>query len=158
MGVVDPSASIPASPAPRAMTPQEAVATLLIAGARADGSVSPHEANIIDLEIEGMRLFPHCSQEALQSLYGNVIARLRRHGSESAVAAAAASIPNSLRQAVFAKIVDLLLTDLRNPPDERRFADRLQRLLDIDKHTAAMVQHRKHLPYRRGGHGRTVTP
>jgi uncharacterized tellurite resistance protein B-like protein len=143
MEPVDPTESIPASSAarPRAsdITPQEAVATLLIAGARADGSVSPHEANVIEHEIEAMRLFRGCSEETLQSIYAKVMRRISRHGSETIVEKAAAAIPRGLRATVYAKMVDLLLSDGRTPLEEQLFASRIQRLLGIDDHTAAMV-------------------
>jgi hypothetical protein len=141
MEVLDPTESVAASAAAptHEMTPQEAVATLLIAGARADGSVSPHEANVIDHEIEGMRLFRGCTQETLQSLYARVASRLKRQGSDVAVRKAAAAIPRALRVSVYAKTLDLLFSDGRSPHQEQLFAEHIQRLLGIDEHTASMV-------------------
>jgi uncharacterized membrane protein YebE (DUF533 family) len=142
MEALDPTESNQASArrAPTSeMTPQEAIATLLIAGARADGSVSPHEANIIEHEIEAMRLFRGYSQETLQSLYTQVIRRIRRQGAEAAIGNAAAAVPRALRATVYAKTLDLLLCDGRTPREERLFADRIQRLLGIDDYTATMV-------------------
>jgi hypothetical protein len=141
MAVLDPTESVAASAAAptHEMTPQEAVATLLVAAARADGSVSPHEANVIDLEIEAMRLFRGCTEATLQSLHAKVSARLKRQGADVAVAKAAAAIPRALRVTVYAKTLDLLFSDGRTPHQEQVFAEQIQRLLGIDDHTASKV-------------------
>jgi hypothetical protein len=54
--MIDQSASTKETSA-SAMSPQEAFVSLLIASARADGSVSPHEANQIEHVAAGMQLF-----------------------------------------------------------------------------------------------------
>ena len=121
------------------MSAREAIAALLIAGALADGSVSPHEANVIEHEVAAMRLFRGCSQETLRSIFATIMARIRDQGVDAVVRAAAAAIPAGLRAAAFAKTIDLLYVDGRRLEAERRFAHDLQVMLCIDDVIAANV-------------------
>src|SRR5690242_623877 len=50
------------------LSPEEALVSLLIASARADGSVSVHEANTIEHVVGGMKLFRDYSGERLQKV------------------------------------------------------------------------------------------
>jgi len=127
-----------AAAASAAMSPREALAALLIAGARADGRVSTHEANVIDHEVAAMRLFRGCSPEMLQSMFTAIMARIRNEGGDAVLQAAAAAIPARLSLAAFAKTIDLLYSD-GHTDAEWRFARKLQTLLGIDDVVAARV-------------------
>jgi uncharacterized membrane protein YebE (DUF533 family) len=121
------------------MSPREAIAALLIAGARADGSVSPHEANVIEHDVAAMRLFRGCSQEAVQSIFTGVVARIDATGVDAVVRTAAAAIPAGLRATAFAMTIDLLYADGREFDGETRFALDVQALLGIDDLLAGKV-------------------
>lgn len=121
------------------MSPREALAALLVAGARADGSVSPLEANRIEHGLASMALFRGCSHDALQSMFGAVVERIKAHGSDTVARAAALAIPTELRGTAFAMAIDLLLADGRTRVKEERFAKELQMMLGIDSDTAAQV-------------------
>ncbi len=120
------------------MSPREALLTVLIAAARADGSVSPHEANQIEHAVAGMKLFRGSSHEALQSLFAATVKRIKDRGRD-AVVTAAASIPTDLRSTAFAMAIDLLLADGRSRLSEERFAGELQTLLGVDDQMSAKV-------------------
>lgn len=130
---------LPAAAGTAAMSTREAFAAVLIAGARADGTVSAHEANLIEQEVAAMRLFRDCSPETLQSLFTAIMARIGREGGDAVLRAAAAAIPARLCAPAFAKVIDLLYADGRTPPAEWRFARTLQALLGIDDIVAARV-------------------
>jgi len=121
------------------MSPREAFAALLIGAARADGSVSPHEANRIEHVVAAMKLFRGCSQETLQSMFTTAAERINEHGSDIVVRAAAAAIPTKLRATAYAMAIDLLLADGRTRHREQRFANDLQTLLGVDDNTVAKV-------------------
>ena len=114
-------------------SPREAFVTILIAAARADGSVSPHEANQIEHAVAAMRLFRGSSHEALRSTFAASVKRVKDRGRDAVVQAAAA-IPTDLRSTAFAMAIDLLLADGRS-----RFASDLQTLLGIDDQMSAKV-------------------
>lgn len=86
-------------------TPQEAVVALVIAGARADGTVSPSEADRIEHSVAVMRLFRGYSHEALRSIFATAMKRIQRDGSAALLRAASYAIPAELRATVFAMTV-----------------------------------------------------
>ena len=66
------------SPAPASL--QEALVVLLIASARADGSVSLHEANQIEHMVAGMKLFRGVNYETRQRVFTGASERVAEHG------------------------------------------------------------------------------
>jgi tellurite resistance protein len=119
--------------------PQEAFVCLLIASARADGSISPHEANQIEHVVAAMKLFRGSSHETRHGIFTNAGERIEQEGIEAVVRAAAAVIPKELGATAFAIAVDLMLSDGRLTANEQRFADQLRGLLNVDQGTAAKV-------------------
>ena len=65
------------------LSPQEALVSLLIASARADGSVSAHEANRIEHVVAGMKLFRGHSHEGLQKVFATAAERITEQGLSS---------------------------------------------------------------------------
>ncbi len=120
-------------------SPREAFAALLIAGARADGTVSAQEANGIEHVIAGMKLFRGVGPEALQPMIAKIIQRIEDHGGDAVVRTAAAAIPKELAATAFAVVFDLMLSDGWAKWNEIRFAGDLQALLHIDDDTAARI-------------------
>jgi len=133
----------PPTPAEQASTlglsPQEAFVTLLIASARADGSVSAHEANSIEHLVSGMQLFRGHRGDRLHKVFATASARIKDHGAPSVVQAAAAIVPRELQTTAFALAIDLMLSDGRLSPKEERFADDLRTLLNVDSDNATTI-------------------
>lgn len=121
------------------LSPQEAFVCLLIASARADGSVSPHEANQIEHAAVAMKLFRGSSHETRHGIFTNAAERIKLQGVEDVVRGAAAAIPKELGATAFAVAVDLMLSDGRLTTNEQRFADELRGLLNVAPETAAKV-------------------
>ena len=120
-------------------SPSEAFVALLIAGARADGSVSVQEANGIEHVIAGMRLFRGHGAETIQPMIARIVERFEDHGGDAVVQLAAAAIPKELRATAFAVVFDLMLSDGQVRQNEKRFATKLQVLLNIDDDAAARI-------------------
>jgi hypothetical protein len=127
----------PASAA--ALSPLEAFVCLLLAGARSDGSVSPHEANQIEHVVTAMKLFRGSSYEVRQAIFTTAAERIKQQGIGRVVSAAAAAVPPELRGTAFAVAVDLMLSDGRLTTSEERFADELRVRLHVDREMAAKV-------------------
>lgn len=121
------------------LSPQEAFVSLLIASARADGSVSAQEANSIEHVVTGMQLFSRHRGEQLQSVFATASERIKEHGVPGVVRAAAAIVPKELRPTAFALAIDLMLSDGRLSPQEERFADDLCTLLSVERDTATRI-------------------
>jgi tellurite resistance protein len=121
------------------LSPQEAFVALLIASARADGSVSVHEANRIEHVVGGMKLFRGQSHEQLQKVFATAAERVSTHGVASVVPAAVAIIPKELRDTTFAVAIDLMLSDGRLSPKEEAFVEELRTLLNVERDAAARI-------------------
>jgi hypothetical protein len=122
-----------------AMSPQEAFVSLLIASARSDGSVSPHEANQIEHVVAAMHLFRGCGYETRQGIFKAAGERIRERGADRVIQTAAAAVPKSLAPTAFAVAADLMLSDGRLSPNEQRFTDELRVLLNVERDTAAKI-------------------
>jgi len=120
-------------------TPQEALVSLLIAGARADGSVSAHEANSIEHVVAGMKLFRGLSYEGRQKVFATAGEHVKEQGVSSVAQKAAAIVPTELRVTAFAAAVDLMLSDGELSPKEDAFVDELRRLLNVPRDAAARI-------------------
>lgn len=121
------------------LSPQDAFISLLIASARADGSVSAHEANSIEHSVAGMQLFRDYGHEALQEVFAAASKRIKQDGVPRVVQAAAATVPEQLRATTFAVAIDLMLSDGPLNPKEEGFADELRTLLNVERDAAMRI-------------------
>ncbi|HKT81366.1 MAG TPA: TerB family tellurite resistance protein [Vicinamibacterales bacterium] len=126
-------------PPAQGLSPREALVCLLIASARSDGSVSPHEANQIEHVTVAMKLFRGSSYETRLGVFTAAADRITALGIEPVVRAAAAAVPGGLGATTFALGVDLMLADGPLTANEQRFADELRGLLNVDQQTAAKI-------------------
>lgn len=121
------------------LSAQEALVCLLIASARSDGSVSPHEANQIEHVAAGMKLFRGFNHETRHSVFTNAAERIKEQGVDNAVREAGAAIPRQLGATAFAVAVDLMLSDGRLTANEQKFADALGGLLNVEREIAVKI-------------------
>jgi hypothetical protein len=121
------------------LSPQEAFVCLLIASARADGSVSAHEANSIEHIVAGMQLFRGQSHEGLYKVFATASERIKEHGVPSVVQVAATLVPKELRATAFAVAIDLMLSDGQLSPNEEGFVDNLRTLLNVERDAATKI-------------------
>jgi tellurite resistance protein len=122
-----------------ALTPPEAFVALLIAGARSDGSVSPHEANQIEHVVSMMNLFRGSTLEARHTIFMTAADRIKEQGTDHVVREAVRAIPKELAATTFALAVDLMLSDGRLTTREQRFADELRVALDVDREMTGKI-------------------
>ena len=123
----------------KGLSPQEALVSLLIASARADGSVSAHEANSIEHVVAGMKLFRGHSHEGVQKVFATAAERITEQGISSVVQTAAAIVPKELGVTTFAIAVDLMLSDGGLSPKEEAFVEELRTLLNVERDTAGRI-------------------
>lgn len=111
-------------PIPR-LTLDEAVIALLVGAMEANAHTSRDEAARAHHLIWSTRRFRRKSGEAVGRLLETARRLVGEHGAPAVVALAAREIPARLRRPVFALAVDLVLSDGRIEPAERRLLDRL---------------------------------
>ena len=123
----------------QALSAREAFVVLLVASARSDGSVSPHEANQIEHVVSAMKLFRGSTLEARNSIFMAAADRIKQRGTDHVLREAAATIPKELAVTTFALAVDLMLSDGRLTEHEQRFADELRTMLNIDREMGGRI-------------------
>jgi tellurite resistance protein len=121
------------------LSAREAFVALLIASARADGSVSPHEANQIEHVASAMKLFRGSTVEARLAVFTAAAERVKDQGTDHVIREAARTIPKELATTAFAVAVDLMLSDGRLTANEQRFADELRATLNIDREMGGRI-------------------
>ena len=72
-------------------------------------------------------------------MIARIVERIEDHGGDVVVRTAAAAIPKELRATAFAVVFDVMLSDGWAKWNEKRFANELQALLDIDDDAAARI-------------------
>jgi uncharacterized membrane protein YebE (DUF533 family) len=110
----------------------EAFAAILLAAARADGSVTAAEADRLEGILAGMRLYRDCDRSSLQPLVEQLFDLLAQRGDPVIVHAAASAVPPELKASVMALAADIVLADGGIRSGERQFLDDLQRELELD--------------------------
>jgi hypothetical protein len=114
------------------LSAREAFAAILIAAARADGTVSATEADRIEQVLSSMRMYRDCDRDALRPLIRELIQVVAVENDPVVVHAAAAAIPRHLGACVMALAADIVLSDGRVRPGEHQFLGDLQRELSLD--------------------------
>lgn len=122
-----------------ALSRSEALVAMLIAAARADGTVSPHEANQIEHVVSTMRLFRGVSLEKRNAIFTAAADRIREQGMDRVVRESITNIPRELAATTFALAVDLMLLDGELTANEQRFADELRKALEVDLGLASRI-------------------
>lgn len=133
------SETMPRGPATVALSPSEAFVALLIAAARADGTVSPHEANQIEHVVSAMKLFRGSTFEARRNIFMSAADRIKEQGIDHVIGEAVGVIPKELAATTFALALDLMLSDGRLTAREEHFADELRAALDVDRELAGNI-------------------
>jgi hypothetical protein len=121
------------------ITADEAIIAVLIAAMEANRHVSPREAERAHNLIWSMRRFRRRSGEAVGRLIGETRERMERDGVADVIERAARSLPASLRPAVFASAVDLMLADTTLQREERQFVTQLQTALNVPPQKARTI-------------------
>ena len=117
----------------------EALTAIVVAAARADGSVLPCEADRVEHTLSTLPLFRGHSAETLRAVVERVVSTMRNSDAGSVIARAAEHLPPHLRGTAFAIGVDVLLADGRLRPSERQFMEELRRVLRVRRSVAHKV-------------------
>lgn len=123
----------------RPLTLDHAVIAVLVAAMEANQHVSRDEAERAHHIIWSMRRFRRKPAELVNRSIEEVRSRMEQDGPDAIVHDAARLIPARLRPSVFAAAVDLMLSDNRMEPDERRFVSRLAAALKVRPAMAATI-------------------
>jgi uncharacterized tellurite resistance protein B-like protein len=121
------------------LTPRQAFAAIVIGAFTANGQGAPEEMLRINEIFNSTRLFRQHSTENAQAVVDRVFQLIAAHGPGPIVALASKALPAELRAPAFAVAVDLVLADGQASPEERKFIDSLQSLLQIPDEEAIKI-------------------
>ena len=118
-----------------AADPCAALAAIVGAAARADGSVLPCESDRVEHTLSALPVFRGRSEEERAALIEWAVER-RPDEDRRLMQVAATALPAALRGTAFAIGIDVLLADGRLRPSELRFVENLRRLLGVRRTVA----------------------
>lgn len=113
-----------------ALTPQEAVAGILLVTVTADGEVTPREEEAFVATSNRMELLRHQTAGEFQAMLQKIGGLLSRLGPDRLLATSSAALPRDLRETAFAVAVDLV-ADQRSLPRERKTLKMLEERLGV---------------------------
>ncbi|MEX1128979.1 MAG: tellurite resistance TerB family protein [Vicinamibacterales bacterium] len=125
--------------APASLALDQALIALFIAAMNANGHVTPAEAERAHHLIWSTRRFRRKSGDTVGKLIQDVRRLVEERGAGAVIDSSARVIPARVRPSTFAVLADLLLSDGKIDPQERRFLKKLASRLELDAETARQV-------------------
>jgi hypothetical protein len=119
-----------------ALEPREALVAIVLAAARADGSVLPCEAERLEHTLSSLVVFRGQPVETSRGMLEKVAHMLHGANGTSVLREAASVLPGRLKGATFAIAVDVLLADGRLRGSDLRFLQQLRRRLRVRRSVA----------------------
>ena len=121
------------------LTGPEAFAGILVAIADADGDLSDEEAGVLINSLTSMRLFANYGPDERSRLYDKLFTISRKRGAAALMASAIPACPPDLREAVFTRAVDMVLSDGVVEDVERKLLSQLKSALQIPDELSNMI-------------------
>jgi hypothetical protein len=84
-------------------------------------------------------MYENWNESKFDAMMDQLVKILRRDGVEKLIQKASQSLPEDLRDTVFANACDLVLADGVVEDEEKEFLDNLQKILEIDGDTALTI-------------------
>jgi hypothetical protein len=121
-----------------ALTPQEAVAGILLVTVTGHGEVTAQEEEAFIATSNRMQLLRHQSPAEFKAMLHKIAGILRRQGRDALLASSSAALPHDLRETAFAVAVDLV-ADRPVRPDEEKTLKLVQRRLGVANDLAERI-------------------
>jgi hypothetical protein len=120
------------------LTPQEAVAGILLVTVTGHGEVSAQEEEAFIATSNRMELLRHQTATEFKAMLHKIANILSRMGPDALLASSSAALPRDLRETAFAVAVDLV-ADRPARPDERKTLKLLQKRLGVANDLAERI-------------------
>lgn len=120
-------------------SPAEAFAAITLATVAADGYLSDDEIEVMIASLNRMELFRSYSRDVMGRLFDKLCGITKRHGSDTLLKNAIASLPHHLHDTAFAVATDLVLADGEVTEEEEDLLQYLYSYLDIPEDKAKMI-------------------
>lgn len=125
--------------APTAFTKEESFTGLLLAAIAADGYISNEEIADFHSFVTKSKLLSSMNGNEYNKMIDKLLKVLRKEGVDALVDASATSLPENLRESVFAIACDLFFSDGTVDSDEEKLLEKIKDLLEINDALATKI-------------------
>ena len=119
--------------------PAEAFAAIALIAVAADGYINDSESKAISMTLARMQLFRSYPDDVMRKMLDRLLMILQRQGAEVLFNAALATLPDELKETVFAVTTDIALADGEISKEEEHLLNDLYSALDLSEEIALKI-------------------
>ncbi len=118
------------------LNPGEALVAIILAATATDGYLSQDETRCITSTLSRLKLFSDYTNDLMNGLFEKILSILQQDGMNTLFNAAKESLSEDLREAAFAIVTDMVMTDGIVTEEEKNFLNDLYQALGISREIA----------------------
>lgn len=119
--------------------PAEAFAAIALIAVAADGYINENESQVLSMTLSRMQLFRSYPNDVMKKMLERLLMLLQRQGVQVLFNAALATLPDELKETVFAVTTDLALADGEVSQEEEQLLNDLYIALGISEEIAIKI-------------------
>ena len=119
--------------------PAESFAAIELIAVAADGYINDSESKAISMTLARMQLFRSYPDDVMRKMLDRLLMILQRQGAEVLFNAALATLPDELKETVFAVTTDIALADGEISKEEEQLLNDLYGALDLSEEVALKI-------------------
>ncbi|MEZ2227777.1 MULTISPECIES: tellurite resistance TerB family protein [unclassified Microcoleus] len=119
--------------------PAEAFAAIALIAVAADGYINDNESQVLSITLSRMQLFRSYPNDVMKKMLDRLLMLLQRQGVQVLFNAALATLPDELKETVFAVTTDIALADGEVSEEEEQLLNDLYIALEISEEIALKI-------------------
>lgn len=119
--------------------PAEAFAAIALIAVAADGYINENESQVLSITLSRMQLFRSYPNDVMKKMLDRLLMLLQRQGVQVLFNAALATLPDELKETVFAVTTDIALADGEVSQEEEQLLNDLYIALGISEEIAIKI-------------------
>ncbi|MEK0178606.1 MAG: Tellurite resistance protein TerB [Oscillatoriales cyanobacterium] len=119
--------------------PAEAFAAIALIAVAADGYINDNESQVLSITLSRMQLFRSYPNDVMKKMLDRLLMLLQRQGVQVLFNAALATLPDELKETVFAVTTDIALADGEVSEEEEQLLNDLYIALGLSEEIALKI-------------------
>ncbi|WP_341732585.1 tellurite resistance TerB family protein [Microcoleus sp. EPA2] len=119
--------------------PAEAFAAIALIAVAADGYINENESQVLSMTLSRMQLFRSYPNDVMKKMLDRLLMLLQRQGVQVLFNAALATLPDELKETVFAVTTDIALADGEVSQEEEQLLNDLYIALGLSEEIAIKI-------------------
>ncbi len=119
--------------------PAEAFAAIALIAVAADGYINENESQVLSMTLSRMQLFRSYPNDVMKKMLDRLLMLLQRQGVQVLFNAALATLPDELKETVFAVTTDIALADGEVSEEEEQLLNDLYIALGLSEEIAIKI-------------------